>query len=171
MAVDQCVAPPVAALASAQVTLAGRATTALFTVTAFLGAGLLFLVEPLVAKLLLPSYGGSATVWSTCTLFFQTLLLLAYGYCHWSTSRLRRPWQPRAHLLVLLLPLLALPLAIPADAAPAVGAMPALWLIRTLLLLVGLPFVVVATTGPLLQKWYSTKLMSSVTVPFLQLEA
>lgn len=155
MAVDQCVARPVADLASAQVTLAGRATTALFTVTAFLGAGLLFLVEPLVAKLLLPSYGGSATVWSTCTLFFQTLLLLAYGYCHWSTSRLRRPWQPRAHLLVLLLPLLALPLAIPVDAAPAVGAMPALWLIRTLLLLVGLPFVVVATTGPLLQKWYS----------------
>jgi hypothetical protein len=155
MAVDQRIASPVADLASPQATPVGRATTWLFTVTAFLGAGLLFLVEPLVAKLLLPSYGGSATVWSTCTLFFQTLLLLAYGYCHWSTSRLRRPWQPRAHLLVLLLPVLVLPLAIPADAAPPVGAMPAVWLIRTLVLLVGLPFVVVATTGPLLQKWYS----------------
>jgi hypothetical protein len=155
MAVAQTVASPVADLASPPDTLAGRATRWLFTFTAFLGAGLLFLVEPLVAKLLLPSYGGSATVWSTCTLFFQTLLLLAYGYCHWSTSRLRRPWQPRAHLLVLLLPVLVLPLAVPTDAAPPVGAMPALWLIRTLALLVGLPFIVVATTGPLLQKWYS----------------
>jgi hypothetical protein len=155
MAVDQHVALPVAVRAVPQAALAGRATTWLYTVTAFLGAGLLFLVEPLVAKLLLPSYGGSATVWSTCTLFFQTLLLLAYGYCHWSTSRLRRPWQPRAHLLVLLLPVLVLPLAVPVDAAPPAGAMPAVWLIRTLVLLVGLPFAVVATTGPLLQKWYS----------------
>jgi SAM-dependent methyltransferase len=155
MAVGQRVASPVLGLASVKATPAGRATKWLFTVTAFLGAGLLFLVEPLVAKLLLPSYGGSATVWSTCTLFFQTLLLLAYGYCHWSTSRLGRPWQPRAHLLLLLLPVLVLPLAVPADAAPPLGAMPAVWLIRTLALLIGLPFVVVATTGPLLQRWYS----------------
>ena len=155
MTVDLRAASPIADLASPRATPAGMATTWLFTITAFLGAALLFLVEPLVAKLLLPSFGGSATGWSTCTLFFQTLLLLAYGYCHWSTSRLRRPWQPRAHLLVLLLPVLVLPLAVPADAAPPDGAMPAVWLIRTLALLVGLPFVIVATTGPLLQKWYS----------------
>jgi hypothetical protein len=122
---------------------------ALFTFTAFCGAGLLFVVEPLIAKLLLPSYGGSATVWSTTTLFFQVLLLLAYGYVHWSTSRLGSRWQPRLHLAVLLVPLLALPLAIPADAAPADDVTPALWLLRTLLLVVGLPFAVIATTGPM----------------------
>ncbi len=61
---------------------------ALFTVTAMLGASLLFAVEPLVAKLLLPDYGGSATVWSTSSLFFQIVLLLAYLYAHWSTRLL-----------------------------------------------------------------------------------
>lgn len=112
-------------------------------------------MQPLVAKLLLPSYGGSATVWSTSSLFFQVLLLLAYAYAHWSTSRFGAVWQPRAHLVVLLLPLVALPLAIPADAAPSADSSPVLWLLRTLVLVIGLPFAVVATTGPLLQRWYS----------------
>lgn len=127
----------------------------LFTGTAFLGSALLFVVEPLIAKLLLPSYGGSATVWSTSTLFFQVVLLLAYAYAHWSTTRLGPRRQPGLHFVVLLLPLTALPLAIPQDAAPAAGASPVLWLLRTLVLVVGLPFAVVATTGPLLQRWYS----------------
>ncbi len=127
----------------------------LFGSTAFVGAGLLFVVQPLVAKLILPSYGGSATVWSTSSLFFQVLLLAAYGYAHLSTSRLGSAWQPRAHLVVLLLPLVALPLAIPTDAAPPADASPVLWLLRTLVLVIGLPFAVVATTGPLLQRWYS----------------
>ncbi len=128
---------------------------ALFGTTAFVGAGLLFVVQPLIAKLILPSYGGSATVWSTSSLFFQVLLLMAYGYAHWSTSRLGPRWQPKAHLVLLLLPLVALPLAIPADAAPAADASPVFWLLRTLVLVIGLPFAVVATTGPLLQRWYS----------------
>jgi SAM-dependent methyltransferase len=145
--------PPVATPISRRGSL--RGVTVLYTGTAFLGAALLFLVEPLVAKLLLPSFGGSATVWSTCTLFFQVLLLAAYGYCHLSTSRLSRSRQPRWHLALLLLPLAALPLTVPTDAAPPADAMPVLWLLKVLAVLVGLPFVVVATTGPLLQKWYS----------------
>jgi hypothetical protein len=132
-----------------------RGLAVLFGVTAFLGAGLLFVVQPLVAKLLLPAYGGSATVWSTASLFFQVLLLLGYLYTHWSTSRLGPRRQPWWHLGVLVLPLLALPLALPADAAPDGGSSPVLWLLRTLALMVGLPFVVLATTGPLLQKWFS----------------
>ena len=133
----------------------GAALTVLFAVTAFVGAGLLFVVQPLIAKLLLPSYGGSATVWSTSSLFFQVLLLLGYWYVHWSTARFGRRWQPRVHMPLLVLPLLVLPLALPTDAAPAADASPALWLLRTLVLVVGLPFAVVATTGPVLQKWYS----------------
>ncbi len=149
--VDPTPAPPTPPAGASS----GTSTTVLFTVTAFLGAALLFLVEPLVAKLLLPDFGGSATVWSTSSLFFQLLLLAAYAYCHWSTTVLGARWQPRAHLVLLLAPFVALPIALPADAAPALGAQPALWLIRTLAVTVGLPFLVVATTGPLLQKWFS----------------
>lgn len=127
----------------------------LFTVTALVGASLLFVVQPLVAKMILPSFGGSATVWSTSSLFFQVLLLAGYLYTHWSTQRLGPRWQPRVHWVVLLLPLVALPLALPAQAAPADGASPTLWLLRVLAVMIGMPFLVVSTTGPLLQRWYA----------------
>jgi hypothetical protein len=132
-----------------------RLITVLFASTAFVGAGLLFVVQPMIARLLLPAYGGSATVWSTSSLLFQVLLLLGYAYSHWSTHRLGIRWQPRVHAIVLFLPFAALPIALPNDAAPTQDTSPALWLLRTLVLTIGLPFVVVATTGPLLQKWYS----------------
>jgi SAM-dependent methyltransferase len=131
-----------------------RATTLLFAATAFFGAGMLFLVQPMIARLLLPSYGGSATVWSTSSLFFQVVLLLGYVYSDRAT-RLRRARQRVLHALVLLSPLVVLPLALPTDAAPHDGTSPVLWLLRTLTLVVGLPFAVLATTGPLLQRWYS----------------
>lgn len=127
----------------------------LFGLTSLLGAALLFMVQPMAAKLILPSYGGSATVWSTSSLFFQVLLLLGYVYAHASTRRLGARWQPRAHLLVLAVPLLFLPVALPADAAPPADSSPTLWLLRTLLLLVGVPFLVLSTTGPLVQRWYA----------------
>lgn len=127
----------------------------LFTVTSFVGAAMLFVVQPMVARLILPSYGGSATVWSTSSLFFQVLLLLGYGYAHISTTRLGRRWQPRVHVIALLVPLLALPVTVPTDAAPDRESSPVLWLLRTLLLVIGVPFVVLATTGPLIQRWYS----------------
>ena len=126
----------------------------LFTATAMLGASLLFAVEPLVAKLLLPDYGGSATVWSTSSLFFQIVLLMAYLYAHWSTKLLGPRWQPRVHFLVLCVPLAALPLALPGQAGPG-ESNPIWWLLRALVLCVGLPFAVLATTGPLLQRWFS----------------
>ena len=71
---------------------------ALFTVTTFTGASLLFVVQPLVTKLVLPSYGGSATVWSTSSLFFQVLLLVAYLYAHLSARWFGTRWQPRAQV-------------------------------------------------------------------------
>jgi hypothetical protein len=128
--------------------------TLVFAAAAFLGAFLLFVVQPLVARLVLPSYGGSPSVWSTSSFFFQVLLLLGYLYSHWTTTRLGRSRQPWVHLVVLLGPLVVLPVALPSDAAPTDHS-PVLWLLRTLVLMIGLPFVVVSTTGPLLQKWYS----------------
>ncbi len=109
----------------------------------------------MVAKLLLPAYGGSATVWSTSSLFFQVLLLVAYWYAHATTNRFGSRWQPRLHVPLLILPALALPVVLPATAAPPEDSSPILWLLRTLVLMIGLPFAVVATTGPLLQRWYS----------------
>ena len=130
-----------------------RALPWLFTLTAFFGASLLFLVQPFVAKLLLPSYGGAATVWATSSLFFQTVLLGGYILVH-GTARFGPRKQPLLHLPLVLAALLVLPVALPADAA-AQEANPVLWLLRTLLLMIGLPFAVLTTTGPLLQKWYS----------------
>lgn len=124
----------------------------LYTVTAFVGAALLFLVEPMAARMLLPSYGGAASVWATCTLFFQVLLLLGYVFVH-LTARLGPRGQPLAQLPFLLLPLLVLPLALPSDATPQDS--PVWWLLRTLLVMIGLPFAVLTTTGPVLQRWYS----------------
>ena len=128
---------------------------ALFTLTALVGASLLFVVQPLVAKMILPSFGGSATVWSTSSLFFQVLLLTGYLYTHWTTKRLGSRWQPRIHWFLLALPLVALPLALPTQAAPPADASPTLWLLRVLIVMIGLPFLVLSTTGPVLQRWYA----------------
>src|SRR3954453_23583403 len=142
-----------------------RAIMALFAVTAFFGAGMLFLVQPMIARLLLPSYGGSATVWSTSSLFFQVVLLLGYVYTD-RVTRIRPSRLRLLHGLVLLVPLLVLPLALPGDAAPQAATSPVVWLLRTLTLMIGLPFVVLATTGPLLQKWYSWSGLSRAEDPY-----
>lgn len=140
--------------ATTSIRLPPRLTTLIFAGTAFFGAGMLFLVQPMIARLLLPSYGGSATVWSTSSLFFQVVLLLGYVYTD-RTTRLGPRRQRLVQCVVLLLPLLVLPLALPSDAAPGADVSPVLWLLRTLALVVGVPFLVLATTGPLLQKRYS----------------
>ena len=129
--------------------------TLLFGAAAFFGAALLFLVEPMLAKLVLPYFGGSPMVWNTCTLFFQTLLLAGYAYVHVSTRRLGARRQPWLHLALLVLPVIALPVALPDSPAPPQDGEPALWLLRVLVLAAGLPFALLATTGPLLQRWLS----------------
>ena len=127
----------------------------LFGAASFIGAALLFLIEPMLAKLVLPSFGGSPMVWNTATLFFQVLLLAGYLYVHVSTRRLGARRQPWLHLGLLVLPLLALPVALPADTPPPADGEPTLWLLRVLALAAGLPFALLATTGPLLQRWFS----------------
>lgn len=128
----------------------------LFGAAAFLGAALLFLVEPMLAKLVLPSFGGSPMVWNTATLFFQVMLLAGYAYVHLSTRWLGGRRQPLLHLALLVAPVLVLPVALPVDAAPPSDGQPALWLLRVLLLAAGLPFALLATIGPMLQRWFAS---------------
>ena len=128
---------------------------ALYAVTIFLGAFLLFQVQPIVARYILPWYGGSPAVWTTCMLFFQLLLMGGYLYAHLVGTRLNRRRQPLVHAGLLLLALTLLPIT-PDESWKPVDASNPTWQIITLLLAtVGLPYLVVATSSPLLQHWFS----------------
>src|SRR5918997_1633167 len=131
--------------------------TFLFAATLFVSAALLFWVEPLVAKMLLPLLGGAPSVWNTCLLFFQTLLLAGYAYALFASRLLTLGQQAVAQIALLAVAALALPVAISASAAATVPREgdPALWLLGRLLATVGLPFFALSTLGPLLQKWFS----------------
>ena len=124
----------------------------LFAGVIFLGAFLLFLVEPMAAKELLPSLGGSAAVWITCLVFFQTALLLAYLYAHWLT---RHPhWQLHLIFLVAALVLAAFWAAGSLDLSS--GAQhPVTTIFYALGIWIGLPFLALGATSPLLQVWWS----------------
>jgi hypothetical protein len=126
-----------------------------FSLTLFLSALLLFLVQPMVAKMILPSLGGTPAVWNTCMVFFQATLLLGYLYSHVTTKWLGVRQQAAMHLVVLLLPFLVLPLNLSAWGAPPGEANPIPWMLLMLASAVGLPFVVVSATAPLLQKWFA----------------
>jgi spermidine synthase len=127
----------------------------LFSLTIFLSAALLFGVELVIGKMILPKFGGGPAVWNTCMLFFQAALLLGYGYAHWLAGSLGRRTQVLVHLGVMLLPFLALPLAIPASWSPPSSVHPIVCLLGYLAVAAGLPFFAVCTTAPLLQGWFS----------------
>lgn len=129
----------------------------LFTLTSFLAAFLLFSVQPLVTRLLLPPLGGSPMVWNTAQVFFQGALLAGYFYAHAIGRRLDRSRRVLliGHFLFLLLPLAVLPIAIaPGTVLPA-NAQPILWVVSTLVVVVGAPFLLVSTCSPLLQRLYA----------------
>src|ERR671933_652873 len=129
---------------------------ALFSLTIFLSAGLLFLIEPMFAKFVLPSFGGTPAVWTGSMMFFQAALLSSYLYVHATAAKLGARKQAVVHLVVMLLPLLVLPVAVPAQEwAPPAQSNPILWLLGLLLVSVGLPFFAVAATNPLIQMWLS----------------
>ncbi len=115
----------------------------------------MFVLQPMFGKLLLPLLGGTPAVWNTCMVFYQTLLFGGYGYAHWLTQRMGEQRQVQIHAALMIFSLLALPVALPADANPPADSNPTFWLIWTLFLAIGLPFFVVSTTAPLLQKWFS----------------
>jgi hypothetical protein len=123
--------------------------------TIFLGAFLLFQIQPLLGKYLLPWFGGGPGVWTTCLLFFQTLLLGGYAYAHGLTTRLPPARQATVHLGLLAASLLFLP-AIPAAGwKPAADDVPVVRILLLLAATVGLPYLVLSATGPLVQRWFS----------------
>jgi len=129
------------------------AVVALFSATLFVSAGLTFLVQPMFAKFVLPLFGSTPAVWNTSMLFFQTTLLAGYLYAHESTRRLGVRRQTALHLGVLLVGLLVLPIGVPDDWIPSADGSPVPLLLGLLAVAVGLPFFVVSTTAPLLQRW------------------
>lgn len=131
---------------------ADRSLALLFTLTIFVSASLLFLVQPMVAKALLPLFGGTAAVWTTAMLFFQAALLVGYALAHLSLTRLGPRTQSRVQLGVLAIALLSLPLAAPQ--APGEGD-PLIGLLALLATGIGLPFVAISTSSPVLQRWFS----------------
>jgi protein-L-isoaspartate O-methyltransferase len=121
----------------------------------FWGALLLFLVQPLIARFILPWFGGGPAVWTTCMLFFQVLLLGGYAYAHLSIRRLRPRTQVTLHLGLLLLALCLLPITPAEHWKPVDAAYPAARILWLLLGCLGLPYLMLSATGPLLQAWFS----------------
>lgn len=131
-----------------------RLALPLFATTIFLASGLLFLMQPMIARMLLPGLGGSPAVWNTCVLFFQAVLLAGYLYTHLAPDRLGSRAELPVHGLVLLAPLAFLPLQIRLLGEPDSGA-PVTWVFVALTVSVALPFFAVSTSAPLLQRWFS----------------
>jgi hypothetical protein len=120
---------------------------ALYTLTLFLSAALLFVVQPMFARLVLPLLGGSPGVWNTTQVFFQAALLAGYAYAYVTSRWLTPRKQILLHVCVLLAPLLVLPIAIPTGWTPPATSNPVPWLLALLTISVGLPFFVVSTSG------------------------
>jgi small basic protein/SAM-dependent methyltransferase len=127
----------------------------LYAVTILLSAFLLFQVQPIIAKMILPWFGGSAAVWTTCMLFFQLLLVAGYAYSHWSIRALAPRTQTLVHLVLLAAGIAALPILPDAAWKPVGEGDPSLRILGLLAASVGLPYFLLATTSPLVQAWYA----------------
>src|SRR4051794_12022161 len=132
-----------------------RPPEALFAVTVFASAALVFLVEPMVAKLVLPRLGGSPSVWNTSLAFFQVALLVGYAYAHVLQRLKTLRAQALAHGAAMLLAALALPLRINELVGPPSSTHPNLWLLAVLAVSIGAPFAVLSATAPLVQAWHA----------------
>lgn len=129
----------------------------LFAITLLLNALLLFLVQPMVARMLLPYQGGTPAVWNTCMVFFQAMLLGGYAYAHFTTKWLGARRQMILHLILLLSAVSFFPVEISASAIQSLDGQtqPIQWLLCRLMAMVGLPFFMLSAGGPLLQHWFS----------------
>jgi spermidine synthase len=127
----------------------------LFVLTILAGSFLLFLVQPMVARMVLPRLGGAPNVWNSAMVVYQALLLAGYGYAHW-LSRFDQRRQATVHLALLALAALTLPITL-AELPPATAGWEVLWVPLLLLLTVGPVFVVVSAQAPLMQRWYAAE--------------
>ena len=128
---------------------------ALYALTIFISAVLLFLVQPIVAKQILPWFGGSAAVWTTCLVFFQFLLLFGYAYADWTTRQLQARRQALLHIALLAISLITLPIIADSTWKPAGDEDPTWRILGLLTLTIGLPYFLLSTTGPLVQAWFA----------------
>jgi hypothetical protein len=138
----------------------------LYSCAIFLSAALLFLIEPLLGKMILPLLGGSPAVWNTCLLFFQTALLLGYLYAHLQSTVVDVRVQTIIHLVLLGCAFFLLPVKIPLGWTPPSSANPVPWLLLLLVMAIGLPFVLLSATAPLLQSWFSKTGKPQSTDPY-----
>lgn len=129
----------------------------LFASTILLSAFLLFLVQPIIAKQILPWFGGTSAVWTTCMVFFQVLLLAGYTYSHFITRRLNARAQSNLHIALLVVSLAFLPIIPSALLKPVGEEDAALRIIVLLGATIGLPYLLLSTTGPLLQRWIAPR--------------
>ena len=127
----------------------------LFATTIFASAFLLFQVQPLISKFILPWFGGSPAVWSTCMLFFQVVLFGGYVYAHLTTQHLSPKNQALLHIGLLVTAACLLPISPDASWKPTGSENPALQIVLLLSVSVGLPYFILSSTGPLLQSWFS----------------
>lgn len=127
----------------------------LFALTLFSSASLMFILQPMFGKVLLPLLGGSASVWNTCMVFYQSILFVGYLYAHILSTHLGYRKQLLIHCILIIISLSFLPVNIPENSAPPTEGNPSVWLLTTLLVSIGLPFFILSATSPLLQKWFS----------------
>ena len=140
-----------------------------FAITIFVSAFLLFQVQPLIAKQILPWFGGSAAVWTTCMLFFQMALLLGYAYAHWATTSLSPKRQATVHVTLLCISLLSLPVIPSAWWKPAGTDDPLFRILGLLAATIGLPYFLLSSTSPLLQAWMARIGTGSIPYRFFAL--
>jgi SAM-dependent methyltransferase len=127
----------------------------LFAATVFTSAFLLFLVQPIIAKQILPWFGGNAAVWTICMVFFQLVLLAGYAYADAVSRKLAPRAQALVHTLLLAASLAFLPILASENWKPATGTDPALRILLLLVSTIGLPYFLLSTTGPLVQSWFA----------------
>lgn len=126
-----------------------------FASTIFVSATLLFSCQPMVARMIVPLFGGAPAVWIVCSLCFQTLLLAGYAYAHFLGTRLRLKAQIIIQLALVASVFLVMPVAVDEDAARFASGHPTLGLLLLILRTIGLPFFVLSTTSPLIQRWFA----------------
>lgn len=136
----------------------------IYALTIFTSAFLLFLVQPIMAKQILPWFGGSAAVWTTCLMFFQLVLLAGYAYADWTVRFLKPRPQVLLHVALIIVSLISLPIIAGSGWKPG-GEEDPTWLILGLLTAtIGLPYFLLSTTGPLLQAWFARSFPNATNV-------